>query len=209
MRRPARHAVDRVAGRDRRQERLGDVRDERLAGQVDEGLGRVERLQQRARVVVEDVVHLARGESRLDDVVAFVPPGMGLDLDRHVRVERGVGVDQAGDARGGHRVVVRVERKALPARPPRWRSPLQAHWVRHSFRPTPPHLATIRQTRRSSRRPSSSDGRDGRASHASQCGHVLSSLARARRLTTAGAGRSVRSRAGHDGRRRQREVVSN
>ena len=92
--------------RDRRQVRLLDVRDERLAGQVDERVGRVEGLQQRARVVVEHVGHVAGGEAGLDEVVALGATGVRLDLDRHVRVERRVGVDQALEPRLRHVVVV-------------------------------------------------------------------------------------------------------
>ena len=45
-----------------------------------------ERLQQRARVVLEDVVHLAGGEARLDQVVALGALRPGLDVDRDVGV---------------------------------------------------------------------------------------------------------------------------
>ena len=69
-----------VAGDDRL-ERVDDVGLERLVGEIEHGLRRVERLEQRAGVVAEDVGHLAGGEAGLDEVVAFAAARMGLDLD--------------------------------------------------------------------------------------------------------------------------------
>ena len=65
-----------------------DVGLERLVGQVDQVLRRVERLEQRARVVEEHVGHLAGREAGLDDVVALAAARTRLDLDLDVGVLR-------------------------------------------------------------------------------------------------------------------------
>ena len=70
-----RHAEDAVALAHRRDERVDDVVEHRVTGEVDDRLRRVERLQQRARVVEEHVGHLVRRQAGLDDVVAVGAAG--------------------------------------------------------------------------------------------------------------------------------------
>ena len=62
--------------------------------QVDERLRRIERLQERAGVVPEDVRHITGGELGLDQVVAFGAAGTALDVDGDVRVLRRVGLGE-------------------------------------------------------------------------------------------------------------------
>ena len=65
---------------------------QRLVGEVEHGLRRVERLEQRAGIVAEDVGHLAGREPGLDEVVAIGAAGARLDLDLDV----GIGGLEAG-----------------------------------------------------------------------------------------------------------------
>ena len=90
-----RHAVDPVALADGRDERVDHVVEHRVTGEVDDRLGRVESLQQRARVVEEHVGHLVRRQSGLDDVVAVGAAGPLLDVERDVGVQLGEGRRQA------------------------------------------------------------------------------------------------------------------
>ena len=86
-RRLFRHAVDAaIRRRNDRLERVDDVGLERLVGQIEHGLRRVQRLEERAGVVAEDVRHLARRKPRLHEVVALAAARMGLDLDLYVGV---------------------------------------------------------------------------------------------------------------------------
>ena len=89
---PARHAEDLPVLRHGGEERLDDVGDERLLREVDERVGRIQGLEQRAGVVPEDIGHVARRQARLDDVVAFGAPRPALDVDGHVGMQRHVGV---------------------------------------------------------------------------------------------------------------------
>ena len=82
-----------VRRRHDRLERVDDIGLERLVGQIEHGLRRVERLEQRAGIVAEDVGHLAGREAGLDEVVALAAARVGLDLDLDVGVlglERGL-----------------------------------------------------------------------------------------------------------------------
>ena len=89
--RAERHAENLPVLRHGGQEHVLDVGDVRLLREVDERVGGVERLQQRAGVVEEDVVHLARGQTRLDQVVAVGASWPGFDGELHIRVLGRVG----------------------------------------------------------------------------------------------------------------------
>ena len=72
--------------------------------------GRIERAEERAGVVAEEVRHIAGRQPRLDEVVALASARVSLDLDRDARVlrfERGLQTFGGGDVR---RIVVDVSK---------------------------------------------------------------------------------------------------
>ena len=75
MRRAGRHAKDLSILRHGGEERFDDVGNERLLREVDQRVGRMQCLKQRAGIVPEDIGHFARRKARLDDVIAFGAPG--------------------------------------------------------------------------------------------------------------------------------------
>ena len=106
-----RHAVDPVALADGRDEGVDHVVEHRVTGEVDDRLGRVEGLQQRARVVEEHVGHLVRRQSGLDDVVAVGAAGPLLDVERDVGMQLGEGRRQALGQQHRRRGVVDEQRQ--------------------------------------------------------------------------------------------------
>ena len=102
-----------VRVRDGLQEAVVDVA---VVGQVvqrNQRARRAQRLEQRSAVVAEEVRHFARGEQRLDEVVAFGAFGPDVDRECHFGILRGVGRRQRLEGRLVDGVAVNQHRQFL------------------------------------------------------------------------------------------------